>query len=75
MPNHEPRKESLIDALRRILGMKDVRELVGEAAKSPEQRKGAGKGPSRPYRKARTAIEYQKKLERLRREREERNRP
>ncbi len=73
MPDPSPKKEeSLITAIKRILGMEDVRKLTEKAGRSPSQRGSEAKGPPRPYRKARTAMEYQKKLERLKREREER---
>ena len=70
MPNPKPKEESLIAAIKRILGMEDVRKLTEEAGKSPGQREKEEKGPSRPYRKSRTAMGYQKKIERLKRERE-----
>ena len=68
MPSPKPKEESLIAAIKRILGMEDVRKLTEKAGKSPKQREE--KGPSRPYRKSRTAMGYQKKIERLKRERE-----
>ncbi len=70
MPDPKPKEESLIAAVKRILGMEGVRKLTEEAGKSPKQRES--KSPSRPYRKSRTAMGYQKKMERLKKEREER---